>query len=89
MDELKIDRSFLREIPHNRDDATIVTAILMLAHSLLLTVVAEGVETEKQLAFLKERGCHEYQGYLSSKPLLPADFLTFVTNVQKTVQALR
>ena len=83
LNELKIDRSFLQEIPHNRDDAAIVSAILMLAESLLLTVVAEGVETEQQLAFLKERGCHEYQGFLSSKPLLPADFMAFVTKAQR------
>ncbi len=83
LNELKIDRCFLREIPHNRDDATIVTAILKLAESLLLTVVAEGVETEEQLAFLKERGCQEYQGFLSSKPLLPADFLAFVIKAKR------
>ena len=88
LDELKVDRSFLREIPHNEDDGEIVTAIIALAHSLELTVVAEGVETEEQLEFLKDRTCDEYQGYLSSKPLPASDFLALVTNV-KGGQVLR
>ena len=83
LDELKVDRSFLREIPKNEDDTAITTAIIMLAHSLGLKVVAEGVETDAQRDFLDERGCDEYQGFLSSKPLPAPDFFEFVTNAQK------
>ncbi len=74
LDELKIDRSFVNGIPTNADDCAIVTAIVRMAHALGLTVVAEGVETVEQLAFLKEQGCEEYQGYLFSKPLAAKDW---------------
>ncbi|TWI73089.1 PAS domain S-box-containing protein/diguanylate cyclase (GGDEF)-like protein [Desulfobotulus alkaliphilus] len=71
---LKIDKSFIQEIPANQDDASIVLSILSLAHNLGLKVVAEGVETEEQLAFLRCKNCDMIQGYLFSKPLLPEDF---------------
>lgn len=71
LDEVKIDHSFVKGVPSDSDDAAIVTAIVALAHSLDLTVVAEGIETEAQLDFLYECGCEEYQGFLCS-PAIPA-----------------
>lgn len=78
LDKLKIDRSFIREIVTSRDDAEIVRAIVSLAHSLHLKVIAEGVETAEQLAFLRSLGCDQYQGYHCSPPLPPAEFLTLL-----------
>jgi diguanylate cyclase len=72
IDKLKIDRVFIEEIVSRPEDASIVRAIVSLAHSLRLKVVAEGVETPAQLEFLKTAGCDEYQGYHFSRPL-PAD----------------
>jgi diguanylate cyclase (GGDEF)-like protein len=72
IDKLKIDRVFINEIASRPEDASIVRAIVSLAHSLNLKVVAEGVETSAQLDFLKTAGCDEYQGYHYSRPL-PAD----------------
>ncbi|MEE2941229.1 MAG: EAL domain-containing protein [Planctomycetota bacterium] len=69
---LKIDRSFVTDVTSNPDDAAIATAIILMGHSLKLSVVAEGVETENQLAFLKVLQCNEVQGYLFSPPV-PAD----------------
>jgi diguanylate cyclase len=74
IDKLKIDRVFIDEIVSRPEDASIVRAIVSLAHSLRLKVVAEGVETPAQLDFLKIAGCDEYQGYHFSRPLPAADF---------------
>jgi diguanylate cyclase (GGDEF)-like protein/PAS domain S-box-containing protein len=76
---LKIDRSFVRDCLHNPDDAAIVTAVLSMARSLRLKVVAEGVETAEQMAFLRERGCHEMQGYFFGTPRNAAAFADLVT----------
>lgn len=75
LDELKIDRSFLSDVPNSGEAAAIVRAIIALSHTLGLSVVAEGVETTEQLDFLQCYGCEEFQGYLRSKPL-PADQFT-------------
>jgi len=75
IDVLKIDRSFIMDLPGDADAATIVTTITHMARSLNLKIVAEGVETEEQLAFIRELGCDQYQGYLYSKPV-PADSIT-------------
>ncbi|HYD62949.1 MAG TPA: EAL domain-containing protein [Noviherbaspirillum sp.] len=72
VDIIKIDRSFVRDVPHDADDASIVTGIIALAHSLRLDVVAEGVETESQLRFLGEQSCDLLQGYFLSPPV-PAE----------------
>jgi len=69
---LKIDRSFIGDLPGDRDDAAITEAVIAMAHRLDLTVVAEGVETPAQLAFLRGLGCDEVQGYLLGRPS-PAD----------------
>jgi EAL domain-containing protein (putative c-di-GMP-specific phosphodiesterase class I) len=75
IDTVKVDKSFVREITVDADSAAIADAIIAMGHSLRLTVLAEGVETEEQLAFLRARGCDRMQGYLFSKPL-PPDELT-------------
>ncbi|NQD36624.1 EAL domain-containing protein [Permianibacter sp. IMCC34836] len=72
IDTIKIDKAFVRDITIDPDDATITRTIIAMAHSLKLTVVAEGVETNEQLQFLRDEGCEEMQGYWLSKPL-PAD----------------
>jgi EAL domain-containing protein (putative c-di-GMP-specific phosphodiesterase class I) len=74
IDKLKIDRGFISEIMTRPDDASIVRAIVSLAHSLRLKVVAEGVETPDQLDFLKTLGCDQYQGFHFSTPVSATDF---------------
>jgi diguanylate cyclase (GGDEF)-like protein len=76
IDALKIDRSFITEL--SGGSATIVTAVIALGHSLGLKVIAEGVETADQLAYLAERGCDEMQGYLFSRPVPADDFAALV-----------
>jgi diguanylate cyclase len=73
IDKLKIDRGFVKDLMTRADDASIVQAIISLAHSLRLKVVAEGVETLEQLASLKSMGCDQYQGFHFSPPLPAAD----------------
>jgi diguanylate cyclase (GGDEF)-like protein/PAS domain S-box-containing protein len=71
---LKIDQSFVADLTKDSDDAAIVESIIQMAHNLNLEVVAEGVETEEQLAFFRAKKCHEVQGYYFSKPLPPEQF---------------
>ena len=82
LSELKIDKSFVDDIPDNAEASAIVKMVLSLARSLNLKTVAEGVETKKQLAFLRNEGCDEMQGYLFSKPL-PAPEMEALLNEGK------
>jgi EAL domain-containing protein (putative c-di-GMP-specific phosphodiesterase class I) len=74
IDALKIDRSFVNGIDHDENQTAIVTAIIAMAHSLRLKVIAEGVESRSQAAFLKEHGCITVQGYFYSEPVPASDF---------------
>jgi diguanylate cyclase (GGDEF)-like protein/PAS domain S-box-containing protein len=73
LDTVKIDRSFVKDLPDDRDDVAVTEAILSMAAALGLRVVAEGVETAEQLEFLRERGCAEAQGYFLRAPSSPED----------------
>ena len=78
LDVLKIDRSFVEHIGQRRDDREIVTAIIQMGHTLGFRVVAEGVESDEQLAYLKEKGCDGYQGFLCSRPMPGEAFETLL-----------
>ncbi len=80
---LKIDRSFVQDIPHDTEDNAIAIAVIALGHGLGLKVVAEGVEDETQRAFLQLHGCDQIQGYLLSKPLSVTDFDRWLTDRHK------
>lgn len=75
VDKLKIDRSFVRDIMTDKDDAAIVLSIISLAHTLQKKVIAEGVETREQIGFLRRHRCDEMQGYFFSHPLAADDFM--------------
>ncbi|MCB9720947.1 MAG: EAL domain-containing protein [Candidatus Omnitrophica bacterium] len=78
IDHLKIDRTFIRDIPDNKDSKAITRAMISLTHALDLHVVAEGVETAEQLAFLKDNGCDSVQGYFFAKPMPVAEATKFL-----------
>ncbi len=80
IDALKIDRSFVREIMNDSEDKAIADAIIALGRALNLTVVAEGVETAEQEAFLRAHNCDEIQGYLISRPVPADEFAAFLAN---------
>ena len=75
---IKIDRTFVNRITNSIEDAAIVRSLIAMAHNLGLRVVAEGVETEAQAAFLLKESCEEAQGYLYAKPLPAAEFETYL-----------
>jgi EAL domain-containing protein (putative c-di-GMP-specific phosphodiesterase class I) len=74
VDTVKIDQSFVREVPENRNDASIAVAIIAMAKSLDLSVVAEGVENIRQMNFFRQQGVHLQQGHLFSEPVTAAEF---------------
>lgn len=78
IDQVKIDRTFVRDIPGDGDDEAITTAIIAMAHSLGLSVVAEGVETEDQINFLRDAGCDIMQGYYFAEPRPPEQVAAFL-----------
>jgi len=78
IDRIKLDQSFVRDLPSDKDDAAIAMAVIAMGRSLELEVIAEGVETEEQLAFLKGHECDQLQGFLLSKPLTPDAFGRFL-----------
>lgn len=78
IETLKIDQSFVRDIPKSADDVAIARAIIAMAHNLKLKVVAEAVETEEQMEFLRAHFCDEIQGYYVSRPLPPAEFEAYL-----------
>jgi diguanylate cyclase (GGDEF)-like protein len=75
---LKVDQSFVRDLPHNRDDVAITRAVIAMAHSLKMNVIAEGVEREEQLALLTAEGCDEFQGFYCARALPESDLIPFL-----------
>jgi diguanylate cyclase (GGDEF)-like protein len=88
IDKLKIDQSFVRDVTNDPEDAAIASAIIALARSLNVKVIAEGVETEEQLAFLREHGCEEGQGFYFARPVPGHEFARFLDdNVRRSAVA--
>ncbi|UTW08702.1 putative bifunctional diguanylate cyclase/phosphodiesterase [Pseudomonas benzenivorans] len=88
LDTLKIDRSFIQDVPASHQDMEIIQAVIGMAHTLHLKVVAEGVETPQQLAFLQQHGCDYLQGYLLSRPLPLLQLLDFLRQQPATAESL-
>jgi len=89
VDLVKIDRSFVEQLGTDEQSATIVEAIIGLAHALDLAVVAEGVESEGQLAFLEQAGCEQMQGFVVSRALDAAAFPAFMRGYRRQASASR
>ena len=75
---LKVDQSFVRDLPHNHDDVAITRAVIAMAHSLNMNVIAEGVERKEQLALLTAEGCDEFQGYYCARALPEDELIAFL-----------
>jgi len=85
LDLLKIDKSFIDDIPFHQDDMEIAATIIAMGHILGFKVLAEGVETPEQLAFLQEKGCDMYQGYIKSRPVSAEEFAGLLREQQRMV----
>ena len=83
LDKIKIDKSFVQDLIDDGDDATIVRAIIQLGKSLGMQVIAEGVETAEQEAYVIAQGCHEGQGYLYSKPLGARELVAYLKQAKR------
>ena len=83
LDVLKIDKSFIDDIPNNKDDMEIAATIVAMGHTLGFKVLAEGVETLEQLAFLLKNGCDTYQGFIKSRPLPAEEFARLLRSQQR------
>jgi len=88
LDQLKIDKSFVNDIVTNQDDAMMVQTIITMAHNFRMNVIAEGVETYEQLAFLRQHGCMMYQGYLFSKPVSVEEFEKLLGRLHSPVESI-
>jgi len=88
INQLKVDRSFVRDLPHNGDDVAITRAVIAMAHSLRMSVVAEGVEHQHQFDLLRAEGCDEFQGYFCRPPLEEADLMRFLAEERAASRGL-
>jgi EAL domain-containing protein (putative c-di-GMP-specific phosphodiesterase class I) len=87
VDVIKIDRSFIKDLPANGNDGALTSAVIAMGHSLEIELVAEGVETWAQVEFLLARGCHLVQGFLFSRPVPAQDFVALVAQGLNAVPA--
>jgi diguanylate cyclase (GGDEF)-like protein len=84
INQLKVDRTFVRDLPHNNDDVAITRAVIAMAHSLKMSVVAEGVEHQQQFDLLRAEGCDEFQGFYCRPPLEEGELMRFLADERAT-----
>ena len=84
INQLKVDRTFVRDLPHNGDDVAITRAVIAMAHSLKMSVVAEGVEHQQQFDLLRAEGCDEFQGFFCRPPLEEGELMRFLAEERAT-----
>jgi EAL domain-containing protein (putative c-di-GMP-specific phosphodiesterase class I) len=87
LDSIKIDRSFVTDLAREPDDATIVRTVIAMAHSLDLEVIAEGVETAEQLAFLRDQNCDRVQGFYFSQAVPLESLQSYIIRGTETIAA--